>query len=203
MNYPKSFENLIYEFEKLPGIGQKMAVRIGMKLYKNRLNSINLIQSIQNLTNLHTCEFCGAISDDKVCEICADNQRDKSKLMVVEDYLDLLSIESSKEYDGYYFILGGLISPMNGVMPNDLNILGLINRIKYLSEQSSSLEIVFSLNPNMEGEGTIYFIKQEIDSAKVSNLTFSKLALGVPKGADIDFVDSETLKFALRSRGDI
>ncbi len=204
MNYPRVFENLIHELEKLPGIGQKMAVRIGMKLYKNRFNNLSLVDSVNSLTSLKTCISCGAISDFETCEICSDTSRDFSKLMVVEDYLDLITLEASKEYNGVYYIIGGLISPINGVMPEDLNILGLTKRIDELLEIVSSLELIFSLNTNMEGEGTIYYIKHEIeDRIQTGKIALSKLALGVPKGADIDFVDSETLRFAFRSRSNV
>lgn len=203
MNYPKIFENLIYELEKLPGIGQKMAVRIAMKLYRNRFNNIGITENIKSLVNLHTCKLCNSISDTEICDICSSNSRDISKIMIVEDYLDLVSIESSKEFTGFYFIIGGLISPMNGIMPDDLSIRQFIERVRLMASNVNELEIIFSLNPNMEGEGTVYYIKQELDDAKIENVKLSKLALGIPRGADIDFVDSETLKFAFRSRGEL
>lgn len=204
MTYPKNFENLIFELEKLPGVGQKMAVRIAMKLYKMKFNNEPLIQSIASLRDLKTCKLCGAISDTDLCEICSDSSRNSNQLMIVEEYLDLLSVESSKEFLGYYFILGGLISPINGIMPDSLNIPALISRVKELVGKSEKLEIIFSLNSNMEGEGTIFYIQKELEvEMLLDKVVLSKLALGIPRGADIDFVDSETLKFALRARGGV
>jgi recombination protein RecR len=118
--------------------------------------------------------------------------------MVVEDYFDSVVIENTGSFKGYYYIIEGLISPLNNIMPENLRIKGLIDRLKELISKSSSLEVIFALNPSLEGESTMLFIEREI--GKNSAVSYSRLAMGVPRGSDIDYIDTDTLSQAIESR---
>lgn len=200
MKYPKSLENLINAFESLPGVGPKMAGRIVMNLYKDKGKAKELIGIIRELDNLKSCKVCNQICSEDICDICGDDAREKSQLMIVEDYFDLVAIESSESFKGYYYIIEGLISPLNNIMPENLKIDNLISRVIALRKklkEGEELELIFALNPSMEGEATMLYIQKELENQKVK---YTRLAMGVPRGSDIDYVDSETLKSAVETR---
>lgn len=197
MTYPKSLQNLITELESLPGIGPKMAGRIALSLFKYP-SKIEIIRgSLSGITHLKKCIKCNSISDEEICNICSDNTRESNKIMVVEDYFDSVVIENTGSFKGYYYIIEGLISPLNNIMPENLRIKGLIDRLKELIS-NSSLEVIFALNPSLEGESTMLFIEREI--GKNSAVSYSRLAMGVPRGSDIDYIDTDTLSQAIESR---
>ena len=197
MTYPKSLQNLITELESLPGIGPKMAGRIALSLFKYP-SKIEIIRgSLSGITHLKKCIKCNSISDEEVCSVCSDTTRESNKIMVVEDYFDSVVIENTGSFKGYYYIIEGLISPLNNIMPENLRIKGLIDRLKELIS-NSSLEVIFALNPSLEGESTMLFIEREI--GKNSAGSYSRLAMGVPRGSDIDYIDTDTLSQAIESR---
>jgi len=197
MTYPKSLQNLITELESLPGIGPKMAGRIALSLFKYP-SKIEIIRgSLSGITHLKKCIKCNSISDEEVCSVCSDTTRESNKIMVVEDYFDSVVIENTGSFKGYYYIIEGLISPLNNIMPENLRIKGLIDRLKELIS-NSSLEVIFALNPSLEGESTMLFIEREI--GKNSAVSYSRLAMGVPRGSDIDYIDTDTLSQAIESR---
>jgi len=197
MTYPKSLQNLITELESLPGIGPKMAGRIALSLFKYP-SKIEIIRgSLSGITHLKKCIKCNSISDEEVCSVCSDITRESNKIMVVEDYFDSVVIENTGSFKGYYYIIEGLISPLNNIMPENLRIKGLIDRLKELIS-NSSLEVIFALNPSLEGESTMLFIEREI--GKNSAVSYSRLAMGVPRGSDIDYIDTDTLSQAIESR---
>ena len=198
MTYPKSLQNLITELESLPGIGPKMAGRIALSLFKYPSQSEIIRESLSGITHLKKCIKCNSISDEEVCSVCSDNTRESNKIMVVEDYFDSVVIENTGSFKGYYYIIEGLISPLNNIMPENLRIKGLIDRLKELISKSSSLEVIFALNPSLEGESTMLFIEREI--GKNSAVSYSRLAMGVPRGSDIDYIDTDTLSSAIESR---
>jgi len=197
MTYPKSLQNLITELESLPGIGPKMAGRIALSLFKYPSKIEIIRESLSGITHLKKCIKCNSISDEEVCSVCSDTTRESNKIMVVEDYFDSVVIENTGSFKGYYYIIEGLISPLNNIMPENLRIKGLVDRLKELIS-NSSLEVIFALNPSLEGESTMLFIEREI--GKNSQVNFSRLAMGVPRGSDIDYIDTDTLSQAIDSR---
>jgi recombination protein RecR len=217
MRYPKQLENLIESLRQLPSVGPKMATRMALSLYKNSGDVVGLIDSLSKISTLASCSKCFAIAESDVCNICNDTSRDNNKIMIVEDYLDMVNIENSGEYNGLYNILGGVISPMNNIMPEDLQIGKILDRIDTSLDNSSlgnnsQVEIIFALNPSLEGESTSFYLRNEIQRYLVTKadeegstlqIKFSRLAMGVPKGSEMEYVDSETLKYAYQLRGEL
>ncbi len=197
MAFPKEIENLSELFSYLPSVGPKLSGRLSLYL---GINGKELAKKLSNalidvVNNVRTCRVCGNISNAEVCDICLDDNRDKTTLLIVEDPLDLINIESTKEYRGLYHVLNGLISPMNGIGPEELNIPTIVKRIKELNV----LEIIFALNPNMEGESTTFYLKQEIEK-EFPDIKITRLAKGIPVGGDIEFVSNQTIIDSMRSR---
>lgn len=217
MRYPKQLENLIESLRQLPSVGPKMATRMALSLYKNSGDVVGLIDSLSKISTLASCSKCFAIAESDICNICNDTSRDNNKIMIVEDYLDMVNIENSGEYNGLYNILGGVISPMNNIMPEDLQIGKILDRIdtsldNYSLGNNSQIEIIFALNPSLEGESTSFYLRNEIQRYLVTKadeegstlqIKFSRLAMGVPKGSEMEYVDSETLKYAYQLRGEL
>ncbi|MEI6462633.1 MAG: recombination mediator RecR [bacterium] len=204
MIYPNALQGIIDEFESLPGIGPKMAGRIALNLFRYKDKISSLKHALNSIDTLRKCIKCNAICEGDLCNICSDGQRDSSKLMIVEDYFDEVVIENADSYKGYYYIIEGLISPINNVLPSNLRVDGLTRRISELSkllDKGKKLEIVFALNPSLEGDSTMIYIQKELESDE--RLSFSRFALGVPRGSDLDYVDSDTLKSAYESRSEI
>lgn len=205
VQFPQTLQNLIDSLKELPGVGPRMASRIALYLFKNRQNNFELVNAIEEINNLKFCEKCGVISDTALCDICSDPERE-SKLMVVEEHFDIMSMEEVHDYLGYYFVLGGLISPINSVMPENLRIEQLKTRLRELMGKKE-VEIIFALNPSFEGETTINYLKSEmlefLGHEKSSMVKFTRLGIGLPKGSDLDYADSETLKYALKLRGEV
>lgn len=197
MAFPKEVENLSELFSYLPNVGPKLSGRLALYL---GINGKELAKRLSNalidvVNNVRKCNECGNISNGLICDICSDEQRDKSTLLIVEDPLDLINIESTKEFKGLYHVLNALISPMNGIGPEELSIPNIIKRIKSLNVK----ELIFALNPNMEGESTTYYLKQEI-LKECSDIKITRLAKGIPVGGDIEFVSNQTIIDSMRSR---
>ncbi|QQR93575.1 recombination protein RecR [bacterium] len=205
MTLPANLENLSESLASLPGIGRRMASRIAIHLFRDKVVSQNLIHEVLELDKLKFCNKCGIVSDFETCEVCSGERL--AKIMVVEEYFDVVSIEEVGEYEGYYFILGGLLSPLKAIMPENLRIGALISRVAELLENSTELEVIFALNPSFEGETTINYLKQELlektSKDRRSMLQFTRLGIGLPKGSDLDYADTETLKYALKLRGEV
>ncbi len=198
MGLPKQILNLSDSFASLPGVGPKLSNRLALYL---TVNAKPLAKKLSNaiedsLANIKQCEICGNITDERVCEICADEERNKAIIMVVEDSLDLYNFESSGSFEGLYHVLGGLISPINGIGVSDINIQSLFNRVR---NDENIKEIIFSLNPTIEGDSTSMYIKSEISKIN-PNIEFSQLAKGISSGSDIEFISSQTLGESLKSR---
>ncbi|MEO6729346.1 MAG: recombination mediator RecR [Candidatus Dojkabacteria bacterium] len=196
MGLPKQILNLSDSFASLPGVGPKLSNRLALYL---TVNAKPLAKKLSNaiedsLSSIKQCRICGNITDEDVCEICSNDARNKSIIMVVEDSLDLYNFESSGSFEGVYHVLGGLISPVNGIGVSDLNISSLIRRA-----DESVKEIIFSLNPTIEGDSTSMYIKSEISKINPS-VEFSQLAKGISSGSDIEFISSQTLGESLKSR---
>ena len=194
-NPSKYLEMLTREFSRLPGIGPKSASRIAFHILKMPPEDVeSLSRAILVLKrNISTCTICGGISDGDVCSICSDSERDRNLLCVVEEQRDVLSIEKSGEFRGLYHVLGGVISPLDGIGPEELNIKSLIERVR----EDKVREVIIATNPTVEGDATSLYLSQEL---RPLGITVMRIAHGLPIGADIEFADSATIAQSLRDR---
>ncbi len=197
---PRSIIKLIHEFQKLPGVGPKTAARMAYFYLKNSKTYLNNLSEllVEISKKVVKCKECSNYTDkeDGVCEICSDTSRNQDQIMIVEESLDLVSIEEAHIYFGKYHVLGGVISPVNGIGPEDLEIKLLKERIS--KNKSTQIEVIFALTPNLEGEATVSFIQKKLKD--IDNLKFTILARGLSTGTDLDYVDSQTLSKAFDGR---
>lgn len=193
--YPATVKNLIRSLSRLPGIGQKTAERLTMHILQQPAEDAErLARSITELKQrLRLCERCYALSDDALCRICSDPAREAGVICVVEQPADMASIEKSGAYKGRYHILGGALSPMDGIGPEDIKITALIGRI----ETEAIQEIILATGTNVEGESTAAYIAGILAGVPV---TVTRIASGIPMGGDLKYVDQVTLKRAMESR---
>jgi recombination protein RecR len=197
MRYPAAISNLIAKLAELPSVGPKTAERYAFYLLKQqqgRLDDLSLaISELKDKTVI--CQSCQAISESNPCLICADSNRQKGSLCIVENNQDLAAIEATRQYSGRYFILGGLINTINEIGPEDLNIARLLKKIK---EEKIS-ELILALNFTLEGETTsLYLTKILKDSVKIT-----RLAKGLPAGSDLEYADELTLASAFKNRQEL
>lgn len=195
MNYPNSIQNLIECFKKLPGIGEKTAERLSFSIL-NMDEDVTKFFSASMLDvkrKIKKCSICDTITEAEVCNICLDKDRDNGILCVVEDSKSVFLFENLGTFQGKYHVLGGLISPLDGVNPEDINLDKLIKRI----ETGNIKEIILALKPSMEGETTALYIVKLLNQTEV---IVSKIAHGVPLGADMEYIDNLTLEMALEDR---
>ena len=192
---PNNLKNLIDNFKILPGIGSKTAERLAFSLLDFDKNSLtNFANSILDVRdNLVFCKKCGNIAEGELCSICLNENRDFSTIFVVEKAKDIVLFEKVATYKGVYHVLNGVISPLDGIGPNEINISKLLERI----EKESINEIIFALKPSIEGETTMQYIRKILEN---KNVKVSKLATGVPIGTDIEYIDSLTLELAIDER---
>ena len=195
MKYPKSIQNLIDLFCQLPTVGPKTAERYVFFLLKKPGEDLQkFAQGIAELKEKITiCQVCGAVSDASPCEICSDPKRSREILCVVASTRDELSIESTRDYRGSYHVLGGLLSSINGVTPEHLQINALLGKLKKFGVK----EIILALNPNLEGETTALYLTKVL---KPYNIKITRLARGLPSGSDLEYTDQATLASALKNR---
>lgn len=199
MKYPKSFEELLEYFKMLPGIGEKNAERLCFAVLHFDEDQVKKFSdSIMNVkTKIKKCKKCNNYTEDNdICEICSDSGRDKSTICVVESVKDLILLEKSNAYKGIYHVLEGLISPLEGINPEDIKINQLINRIK----EENIKEVILALNMTMEGETTSLYISKLLQGTGVS---VTKIAAGIPVAADMEYLDSLTIQRALEGRNKI
>lgn len=193
--YPKVLEKLISCFKKYPTIGEKSAERLALAtldLSEDELNNFsNTLIKAKKV--LKPCKICCNLTDNEVCDICNDETRDKNLICVVEDYKSLISFEKAGNYKGVYHVLNGLISPIDNISPQDINISSLVKRIEKLDKP----EIIIALRSSIEGQTTTLYIKQIFENKGV---TISRLSYGIPMGAEIDYLDVLTLDKALSDR---
>jgi recombination protein RecR len=200
VNFPsKLIENAVNEISKLPGIGKKTALRLALHLLKQKESvSESLSHSIINLRKeVKYCRICENISDSEVCAICASGKRDRSLICVVEDIPDVLAIENTSQYNGLYHVLGGVISPIQGIGPDELNIDSLISRITNPFEGDKVLEVILALPTTMEGDTTSFFITRKL---KELGLKVSTIARGIPIGGELEYTDEVTLGRSILTR---
>ena len=196
MKFPKSLEELIESFKLLPGIGEKNAERLSFAVLKfSDENANKFSDAIKNVkTKIVKCKTCNNLTEDSdICSICNDESRDKSTICVVENVKDLMLFEKSNAFKGKYHVLEGLISPLEGINPEDIKINELINRI----EKEKIKEVILALNLSMEGETTSLYILKLLEGTEVS---VTKIAAGIPVGADMEYLDSLTIQRALEGR---
>ena len=190
-NYPsKLLENAVEAIGTLPGIGRRSALRLAMYLLKQPQENVHhFVEAISSLRdNVKYCRECRMISDTDVCAICSDRTRDRSTICVVQSVRDVMSIEATGQYHGLYHVLGGVISPINGVGPSDLTIRELVERVsKY---EPDTLEIILALSGDVEGETTSFYIYRQISSYGVK---VTSLARGLGFGDDLEYADELTL----------
>ena len=195
MKYPETIQNLIECFKKLPGIGEKTAERLALSTLDMEEENLNLFsKSLKDVKKkIKRCTKCNNLSEEELCEICKNKNRNCKVICVVEEPKNVILFEKLNIFDGSYHILDGLISPIDGVNPEDINIDSLIKRVK----NDKVEEIILALKPTIEGETTSLYISKLLENEKTK---ISKIAHGIPLGADIDYVDSLTLEMALENR---
>lgn len=193
-NYPsKVLQNAVEAISSLPGVGSRSALRFALHLLKQDEGQIlALSKAIASLsTDIHYCQQCNMISDEQTCSICADKRRDRNIICVVESVRDVMSIENTGQYNGLYHVLGGIISPINGVAPSDLSIDSLLKRV------SPQTEVILALSGDVEGETTSFYLYRKLEptGAKITTL-----ARGLGFGDDLEYADSLTLGRSIISR---
>ena len=195
MNFPSSLiKNTVEAISNFPGIGKKTTLRLAIYLLRNKQYAHNIADAIKEMVdNTKYCINCNNISKDKLCDICNNMKRNKHTICIVEDIRDVIAIENTMQYNGHYHVLGGLISPIDGIGPNELNIHNLIEKI---STQKIE-EIIFALCANMEGETTSYYIYKKIKPFNINTTTISK---GISIGNELEYTDQITLGRALLNR---
>ncbi|HPE14826.1 MAG TPA: recombination mediator RecR [Bacilli bacterium] len=198
MMYPISFKKLVEDFKKLPGIGEKTAERMAFSILMLDDDSVtNFSTDIKNVKiKIKKCEICGTLCEDEKCMICMSKDRSSNTICVVEDSKDVFLFEKLGNYQGRYHVLGGLISPIDGIGPEDIAIKKLIERIN----KEKVEEIIVAVKGTIEGETTALYIKKLLEDTAVK---VSRIASGIPVGAEIDYIDSLTLESALRNRKEI
>ncbi|HOH84797.1 MAG TPA: recombination mediator RecR [Bacteroidales bacterium] len=195
-SYPsKLFEQTVNEFAKLPGIGRKSAVRMVLHLLGETSETADALGNaiVKLRKEVKYCKHCFNITENEVCDICANVKRDKSVICVVEDIRDVIAIENTNQYNGVYHILGGIISPMDGVGPNDLNIKQLLGRIA----EGNCSEVILALPPTMEGDTTNFFLYRKLCDF---NICISTIARGISFGDELEYADEVTLGRSILNR---
>ena len=191
----KLLQNAVNEVAQLPGIGRRTALRLVLHLMRQPENqTIQLSKSLTEMrSKINFCNSCHNISDHSICEICSNENRNKATICVVEDIRDVLAIESTATFKGIYHVLGGKISPMDGIGPSDLNIQSLVSKVK--SGQVN--EVIFALSPTMEGDTTNFYIFKQIQSAEIQ---ISTIARGISVGDELEYADEITLGRSITNR---
>lgn len=197
MRVARAINNLIEAFERLPGIGPKTAARLTYYLLHVPQTELDRFAETLKMLKSQTkeCSICHNIAEVDPCDICADRDRDKGLICVVEQPLDVLAIERGDGYKGVYHVLHGVIDPLHNIGPDEIKIRELVDR----SQESGVREIILALNPNMEGEATCMYINKML-KAQNSSFKITRLAHGLPVGADIEYADDRTLTHAMQGR---
>lgn len=196
MKLPSSLlENAVSEFAKLPGVGRKTALRLILHLLKKEKEEVHQFAgAIVNMRdNIQYCTQCFNVSDGLLCNVCSNSFRNKKIVCVVESIKDVIAIENTQQFSGLYHVLGGLISPLDGIGPDQLHIESLVNRVL----QHEVEELIFALNPTIQGDTTIYYIQKKVAHTQC---TITTIARGISFGAEIEFTDENTLAKSIANR---
>jgi recombination protein RecR len=191
-------ENAVNEFAKLPGIGKKTALRLVLHLL--RQNNNDVVQFSEVISKMRCeikfCQRCFNVADGDICSICANSMRKQEIICVVESIRDVIAIESTQQYNGTYHVLGGVISPLDGIGPDQLNIESLVNRI----QKEETEELIFALNPTIQGDTTIYYIQKKLPGAPGRQIRITTIARGIAFGGELEYADEMTLARSLQNR---
>jgi len=192
---PHAIKEAIERLSKLPGIGPKSAERLAIHLVGMEIDSVQALADaiVEMKLKIDFCEECGNLAEDSLCAVCMDPGRDRSVICVVEQPVELFALEKAGEYAGLYHVLGGTISPLDGVMPEDLTIDKLVQRVKKLQTE----EVILGLNPDLSGDTTCLYIA---DALKDLNVRVTQIARGLPIGGQLDFADQATIGHSLKNR---
>jgi recombination protein RecR len=188
-------ENAVSEFAKLPGIGKKTALRLVLHLLKQDQGDVSKFSEViaRMRTEIRFCQRCYNVADADICSICSNSMRKQEMICVVENIRDVIAIESTQQYNGTYHVLGGVISPLDGIGPDQLTIEGLLNRI----EKEKTEELIFALNPTIQGDTSIYYIQKKL---KPGSLRITTIARGIAFGGELEYADEMTLARSLQNR---
>jgi recombination protein RecR len=188
-------ENAVNEFAKLPGIGKKTALRLVLHLLKQEENNVQQFSEViaKMRNEIKFCQRCYNVADGDICSICANSMRKQETICVVENIRDVIAIESTQQFNGTYHVLGGIISPLDGIGPDQLNIESLINRV----QKEKTEEVIFALNPNIQGDTTIYYIQKKLQH---TNIHITTIARGIAFGGELEYADEMTLARSLQNR---
>jgi recombination protein RecR len=187
-------ENAVNEFAKLPGIGRKTALRLVLHLLKQDSGEVGQFSEViaRMRSEIKFCQRCFNVADGDICSICANSMRKQDTICVVENIRDVIAIESTQQYNGTYHVLGGVISPLDGIGPDQLNIGALVHRV----EKEQTEELIFALNPNIQVDTTIYYIRKKIQNP----LRVTTIARGIAFGGELEYADEMTLGRSLQNR---
>lgn len=188
-------ENAVNEFAKLPGIGKKTALRLVLHLLKQDAKEVGQFSEViaRMRSEIKFCQRCFNVADGDICSICSNSLRKQEVICVVESIRDVIAIESTQQFNGTYHILGGIISPLDGIGPDQLNIESLVARI----EKEKTEELIFALNPNIQGDTTIYYIQKKLQP---NNIRITTIARGIAFGGELEYADEMTLARSLQNR---
>ncbi|MEI9809499.1 MAG: recombination mediator RecR [Bacteroidota bacterium] len=188
-------ENAVNEFAKLPGIGKKTALRLVLHLLRQNTPEVqHFSEVIARMRNeIKFCQRCFNVADADICSVCANSMRKQEVICVVENIRDVIAIESTQQYNGTYHVLGGVISPLDGIGPDQLNIESLVNRIR----KEDTEELIFALNPTIQGDTTIYYIQKKLQPV---SLRITTIARGIAFGGELEYADEMTLARSLQNR---
>lgn len=188
-------ENAVNEFAKLPGIGRKTALRLVLHLLKQEPEKVEAFGEtvVKMRKEIKFCQRCFNVADADICSICSNSMRKQEMICVVENIRDVIAIESTQQYSGTYHVLGGIISPLDGIGPDQLNIESLVHRV----QKESIEEIIFALNPNIQGDTTIYYIQKKLQQQPVKITT---IARGIAFGGELEYADELTLARSISNR---
>ncbi len=190
-------ENVVVELAKLPGVGRRTALRLALHLLRQQVEDVDLFAGAvyQFRRDVKWCRQCRNLSDEELCPVCQDNKRDQTIICVVEQVGDLISIEHTRQYNGLYHVLGGVISPMQGISPSDLHVELLLENIRRLGVR----EVILALGTTIEGETTAYYLTKKLRDAAAS-ITISVISRGIGFGDELEYADELTITHALRNR---
>lgn len=188
-------EDAVAEFSKLPGIGKKSALRMVLHLLKQETSDVDAFADAMSrlIHNITYCKTCHNVSDTEVCSICVNKQRNQQQICVVETIRDVMAIEQTQQYNGLYHVLGGILSPLDGIGPEDLKINSLVNRV---SSQDVA-EIIMALSPTLEGDTTVYYISRQL---KHTDVKITTIARGIAFGGELEYADEMTLARSISKR---
>ncbi len=197
MNFSSSLiEDAVNEFSKLPGIGKRTALRLVLHLLNNPKETSELFaHSIKKMRNeIKFCKVCNNVSDEEICKICSDSHRNQEVVCVVESIREVMAIENTNQFRGCFHVLGGVISPLNGITPDQLSIDKLLHRV----QEQGVKEIIMALNPTMDGDTTVFYLSKKL--AEFSDIKITTIARGVAFGGELEYVDEITLARSIATR---